>query len=122
MAANYWASTQRRHWQFSKSELDDLRNELASEEKALIAAYPLPDLRHLSIYINQREPRPLDPFEVPMLTMVLCGRSQQTCETSQYPTAGNSNCAIICAPLLSEGRDPAYKSISSYSNGGISRL
>jgi cyclin C len=55
MAANYWESTQRKHWQFSKSELARLRQKLEDEDKSLVQAYPLPQLRHLSIFFNQRE-------------------------------------------------------------------
>lgn len=55
MAANYWESTQRRFWQFSKKELADLREKLEVEEETLVKAFPLPVLRHLSIYFNQRE-------------------------------------------------------------------
>jgi cyclin-C len=55
MAANYWESTQRRFWQFSKQELAELREKLEVEEETLVKAFPLPILRHLSIYFNQRE-------------------------------------------------------------------
>ncbi len=54
MAANYWESTQRRYWQFSKAELARLREKLEDEDQNLVQAYPLPQLRHLSIYFNQR--------------------------------------------------------------------
>lgn len=54
MAANYWESTQRRHWQFTKEQLDDLRKKLEDEDQNLVQMYPLPQLRHLSIYFNQR--------------------------------------------------------------------
>lgn len=55
MAANYWESTQRKHWQFSKPELARLRQKLEDEDKNLVQTYPLPPLRHLSIFFNQRE-------------------------------------------------------------------
>jgi cyclin-C len=55
MAANYWESTQRRFWQFSKQELIERREKLEIEEETLVKAFPLPMLRHLSIYFNQRE-------------------------------------------------------------------
>jgi len=55
MAANYWESTQRRFWQFSKQELAELREKLEVEEETLVKAFPLPILRHLSMYFNQRE-------------------------------------------------------------------
>jgi hypothetical protein len=54
MAANYWESTQRRHWQYTRQQLDDLRKKLEDEDQNLVQMYPLPQLRHLSIYFNQR--------------------------------------------------------------------
>ncbi|KAI9744947.1 MAG: RNA polymerase II holoenzyme cyclin-like subunit [Claussenomyces sp. TS43310] len=54
MAANYWESTQRRYWQFTKIELAESRQKLEDEDRNLIQAYPLPQLRHLSIYFNQQ--------------------------------------------------------------------
>ena len=55
MAANYWASTQRRHWQFSRESLNELRQQLEDEEKTIVQQYPLPDRRLLSILFNQRK-------------------------------------------------------------------
>jgi cyclin-C len=55
MAANYWESTQRRHWQFTKDELSDMRQNLEDEEAPLVQMFPLPQLRYLNIYFNQRE-------------------------------------------------------------------
>jgi len=55
MAANYWESTQRRHWQFAKDELATMRQKLEDEDPALVQAYPLPPLRHLNIHFNQRK-------------------------------------------------------------------
>lgn len=54
MAANYWESTQRRHWQFTRQQLDDLRRKLEDEDQNLVQMYPLVQLRYLSIYFNQR--------------------------------------------------------------------
>lgn len=56
MAANYWESTQRRHWQFTREKLEVLRKKLEDEDQNLVQMYPLPALRHLSIYFNQRKP------------------------------------------------------------------
>ncbi|KAK0512305.1 hypothetical protein JMJ35_005433 [Cladonia borealis] len=53
MAANYWASTQRRHWQFSRESLNEVRQQLEDEEKTIVQQYPLPDRRLLSILFNQ---------------------------------------------------------------------
>lgn len=55
MAANYWESTQRRFWQFTKEQLAGMRQKLADDEQGLIQMFPLPQQRHLNIYFNQRE-------------------------------------------------------------------
>lgn len=55
MAANYWESTQRRNWQFTREQLEDLRKKLEDEDQNLVQMYPLPCVRHLSIYFNQRK-------------------------------------------------------------------
>ena len=54
MAANYWASTQRLFWQFSRQKLGELRQAQEEQERPLISQYPLPERRHLSIFFNQR--------------------------------------------------------------------
>ncbi|KAL2127534.1 hypothetical protein VTI74DRAFT_10573 [Chaetomium olivicolor] len=54
MAANYWESTQRKHWQFTKDELAAIRQRLDDEDPALVQMFPLPQLRHLNIYFNQQ--------------------------------------------------------------------
>ena len=54
MAANYWVSTQRLQWQFSKTELQDVLQRLENEDPALAQQYPLLDRRLLSIFYNQQ--------------------------------------------------------------------
>ncbi|KAL8940448.1 MAG: hypothetical protein Q9216_002818 [Gyalolechia sp. 2 TL-2023] len=54
MAANYWASTQRLHWTFTKAELDEMRQELEDEDRIVLQQYYLPDRRLLSIFFNQQ--------------------------------------------------------------------
>ncbi|KAJ5610943.1 Cyclin C/H/T/L [Penicillium lagena] len=54
MAANYWASTQRRHWLFSREKLADVRERLRERDKAAHSQFPLPDSRLLNIYFNQQ--------------------------------------------------------------------
>ncbi|MCJ1305374.1 RNA polymerase II holoenzyme cyclin-like subunit [Hypocenomyce scalaris] len=54
MAANYWASTQRRHWQFTKDTLVDIRQKLEGEDRGLVQQYTLPDRRLQSIFFNQQ--------------------------------------------------------------------
>lgn len=54
MAANYWESTQRRYWQFTKETLSDIRQALEDEDRNLVQQYPLPERRLYSIFFNQR--------------------------------------------------------------------
>lgn len=54
MAANYWASTQRRHWQFSRESLAEIRQQLEEEDRSLVQQYPLPDRRLLSKFFLER--------------------------------------------------------------------
>lgn len=53
MAANYWDSTQAKYWTFSKSELADLRKQLADTNQHIYTKYPLQDRRLLNIYMQQ---------------------------------------------------------------------
>lgn len=54
MAANYWASSQRRHWLFSREKLADIRGGLWEKDKIAHSQFPLPDQRLLNIYCNQQ--------------------------------------------------------------------
>ncbi|CAG7924200.1 unnamed protein product [Penicillium olsonii] len=54
MAANYWASSQRRHWLFSREKLADIRDGLWEKDKVAHSQFPLPDQRLLNIYFNQQ--------------------------------------------------------------------
>lgn len=54
MAANFWSSTQKLYWQFSKTEIQEMRQQLESDEAAIYQQYPLPDRRLLSIFFNQQ--------------------------------------------------------------------
>ncbi|KAJ5488767.1 RNA polymerase II holoenzyme cyclin-like subunit [Penicillium diatomitis] len=54
MAANYWASTQRRHWLFTREKLAEVRDRLRDQDKASHSQFPLPDQRLLNIYFNQQ--------------------------------------------------------------------
>lgn len=54
MAANYWDSTQRTHWTFTKDQLDDMRSQQQQENQELYNKYPLPEPRLMNIYIQQQ--------------------------------------------------------------------
>lgn len=54
MAANYWESTQRKYWQFTKDQLQAMRQKLEDEEPSMSVHFPLPPVRHLNIFFNQR--------------------------------------------------------------------
>jgi len=51
---NYWESTQRKFWTFSKQQLATERKRMEEAEKNLVSMYPLPDRRLLSIYFYHR--------------------------------------------------------------------
>lgn len=54
MAANYWASTQRKHWLFSRERLAEIRESFKDKDKAAHSHFPLPDPRLVNVYFNQR--------------------------------------------------------------------
>ncbi|OAQ71093.1 RNA polymerase II holoenzyme cyclin-like subunit [Pochonia chlamydosporia 170] len=54
MSANYWESTQRRHWLFTKDQLSIMRQKLDDDNADLVRMFPLPQPRHLAIYFNQQ--------------------------------------------------------------------
>ncbi|KAI5208687.1 C/H/G cyclin [Aureobasidium subglaciale] len=53
MAANYWDSTQRTHWTFTKDQLDDVRSQQQQDSQELYNKYPMPDPRLMNIYIGR---------------------------------------------------------------------
>lgn len=55
MSANYWESTQRRHWLFSKDELASMRQKLDDDNIEIVRMFPLPQPRHLAMFFNQRK-------------------------------------------------------------------
>ncbi|KAH7160638.1 cyclin-like protein [Dactylonectria macrodidyma] len=54
MSANYWESTQRRYWQFTKDQLASMRQKLEDDNADLVRSFPLPQQRHINIYFNQQ--------------------------------------------------------------------
>lgn len=54
MAANYWTSTQRQNWSFTRDKLADLRDELDEQNATVIAQYPVPDRRLFFIFLKDR--------------------------------------------------------------------
>ena len=53
MAANYWTSTQRRFWLFTKDSLADTREEHEAQDGGIAHQYSLPDHRLINIYIKE---------------------------------------------------------------------
>lgn len=53
MAANYWTSTQRRFWLFTKDSLADIREEHEVQDRGMSQQYSLPDNRLVNIYIKE---------------------------------------------------------------------
>jgi hypothetical protein len=123
MAANYWESTQRRHWQFTRQQLEDLRKKLEDEDQNLVQMYPLPQLRHLSIYFNQRECNLHCYAGTPTSElMFLQYRDFSTRETPWRTTAGNGHSPVIYSSILFESRDQTDQPILGNCNGSISGL
>ncbi|KAF2230198.1 RNA polymerase II holoenzyme cyclin-like subunit [Viridothelium virens] len=54
MAANYWSSTQRRFWTFTKQEIAEMRENLDQSDGNASQQYPLPETRLLNIYFHQQ--------------------------------------------------------------------
>ena len=54
MAANYWISTQRLHWRFTREELLDTREVLEEQDRVSVQQYALLDRRLLSIFFKER--------------------------------------------------------------------
>ncbi|KAK3670195.1 RNA polymerase II holoenzyme cyclin-like subunit [Recurvomyces mirabilis] len=52
MASNYWDSTQAKHWTFTKPELTEIRRNLTASNPGLATKHPLPDPRHINIYLQ----------------------------------------------------------------------
>jgi cyclin C len=54
MAANYWDSTQRRHWTFTKAQVVEMHRKVEEVDRLLVNQYPLPDRRLLNVYFSIR--------------------------------------------------------------------
>lgn len=54
MSANYWDSTQRRYWLFTKDQLNTMRTKLEQDNIDLVRMFPLSQPRHLAIFFNQQ--------------------------------------------------------------------
>lgn len=94
MAANYWASTQRLHWLFSREKLAELRQKLEDQDKNLVSQYPLPDRRLVNIYINQRKCRiGQDMWKLPLMKN---DRNHKTRQANANQTTSFGDCAGIC--------------------------
>lgn len=59
MAADYWSSTQHRHWLFPQDHLSSMLQNLEDENRHLVQQFPLPERLHLSIFFNSRALFPL---------------------------------------------------------------
>ncbi|EPS40206.1 hypothetical protein H072_5975 [Dactylellina haptotyla CBS 200.50] len=73
MAANFWTSTQKAHWQLTREKIADMRKGLDEEDtnKGLGLAYPLPDHKQLQLYFHhclQRLARRLQLRQQPLAT------------------------------------------------------
>ncbi|KAL9062284.1 MAG: hypothetical protein Q9157_009061 [Trypethelium eluteriae] len=70
MAANYWSSTQRRFWTFTKQEIAEMRENLDQSDGNASQQYPLPETRLLNIYFHQRTSPFVSPSPFPHLNAI----------------------------------------------------
>lgn len=76
MSANYWESTQRRHWLFSKDELASMRQKLDDDNIEIVRMFPLPQPRHLAMFFNQRKLLLVSSSQV--CPFLICSRGELT--------------------------------------------
>lgn len=122
MAANYWESTQRRYWQFTREQLEGLRKKLEDDDQTLVQMYPLPQLRHLSIYFNQRK----RPFRLKVFlngtTNYFWYRDYEAWETPRSKATGHGYGTIVHSTILFESRDQTNKPVLGDCDCGIPGL
>lgn len=97
MAANFWASTQRRHWLFSREKLAETRDRLRDRDKVTHSQFPLPDQRLLNIYFNQRK-HVVSRFTISSLLMIL--RTYQTGKAHVHSATGHRDRSSIPQKIL----------------------
>lgn len=54
MAANYWSSTQKANWSYSRDKLADLRDDLDKLHTQTVFQHPFPDRRLMFIFLRDR--------------------------------------------------------------------
>ena len=98
MAANYWASTQRRHWQFSRETLAEIRQKLEDDDRALVQQYPLPDRRLLSHFFRERTQSYLSLNAADLLIGYI--RAGQVGEEIESEATGSSHSTSLSSQIL----------------------
>jgi hypothetical protein len=109
MAANYWASTQRRHWLFTRERLVEIREGLKEKDKVAHTQFPLPDQRLLNIYFSQRRiycPPDSTSFELTVY------RARQTWQKDVDQTASFGHCPGVYQKILYQKRNTEHKPLS----------
>lgn len=129
MAANYWESTQRKHWQFTKEQLASMRQKLEDEDPGLVQSFGLPQLRHLNIFFNQRELacNPITLLCISSSGLVtdtpvsgsLAYRNHETGKETWYAAAGYGHGPSICEALLHKSGNPEDESFSRHHHGSL---
>jgi hypothetical protein len=95
MASNYWESTQRKFWTFTKQQLAFERKKIEESERNLVNMYPLPDRRHLSIYFYHRMS-----FIHHSVHNANRSRTHQNGKTFGHPATSARYSSGLCATLL----------------------
>ncbi len=107
MAANYWASTQRRHWQFSRETLAEIRQKLEDDDRALVQQYPLPDRRLLSHFFRERTQSHLSLNAADLLIGYV--RAGQVGEEAGSEATGSSHSTSVSSQILQQSGDSPHE-------------
>lgn len=112
MAANFWASSQRLHWQMSRAKLAETRRALDAQDEKAFLDFPLPNYRYLSIYFNQRASgRALSA----VCFASILGQSRLTkhfrridssWSSNANPSASSRHSSSLCTTVLYQSSDP----------------
>jgi hypothetical protein len=118
MAANYWDSTQRTYWTFTKDQLDDIRNQQQKDNQELHNKYPLPEPRLMNIYIQQRK---LAASQI-YIAQLINTRNREAWSKNECQTATTCHSSGLRTAILYQSRHSEDKSIPRHDDSCIRRL
>lgn len=118
MAANYWDSTQRTYWTFTKDQLEDIRNQQQKDNQELHTKYPLPEPRLMNIYIQQRQSSASQTYA----NQLTSTRNREAWSKNECQAATTGHGSGLRTAILYQSRHSKDKSISRHDNSCIRRL